>query len=372
MRKIILPILASALLLSGCGSGGSIYSNYREVEHLQIVQALGIDSAEDGLRLSVSCSKPSPDSSGGIISREGGSMVGALRSLQNYAGEQELYYAHARYLLLGEGYSKEKASEALDFVARDTQLRLGVSLFAVKGEAAELITGPGDESYEVSRSLSSIERDSRESGLSHVFTCRETTRALSEHGAALICAISPAKTEGSVFLSESGLTAVPVGYGILRGDCLVGWIDADISQAASFIMGNLGAAGPTLPDGEGGKLSFEYSGGQVKVSSLGGGKLRLEGQLTASLAEPDTDMRHITDSDLLTRLEEDIAEDMKNKMEAVLTLSRELDADFLGLGAYLREKPEGWPASAEFEVYCEAKIDYSRELADKMGTRGGE
>lgn len=371
MKKIIALALASALLLTGCGSGGSMYSNYREVEHLQPVQALGMDASELGVRLSVSCAQSSQQSSGGIISREDSSLVRALRSLQNYAAEQELYYAHAQYLLLGEDYARKKASEALDFVARDTQLRLGLSLFAVRGEAAELITGPGDKSYEISKALSSIERDSKIGGLSHVFSCRETIRALAEHGAALVCALSPAKTEDSVFLSEAGLTAVPVGYGILHGDSLVEWIDTDISQAASLIMGHLGTAGPMLPDGEGGTLNFEYSDGKVKVTHLGGNRLRIEASLRANLAEPDTDIRHITDSELLSRMEKALGEDMKGKMEAVLSLSKELKADFLGLGAYLREKPEDWPASAEFEVLCEARIDYSRELADKMGANGG-
>ncbi len=370
MRKVIVPILAASLLLTGC-SGGSMYANYREVEHLQIVQTLGMDSSHMGVRLSVSCSKPSPQSSGGIISREGEGLIAALRSLQNYAAEQELYYAHATSLLLGESYARKKGAEALDFVARDSQLRLGLKLYAVRGEAYELITGPGDESYEISRTLSSIQRDSEASGLSHVFSARETIRALSDHGAALICALSPAKTEDSVFMAEGGITAVPLGYGVLKDGLLVGWIEPDISAAASLIMGHPGSAGPRLPDGQGGYVSLELLHGRVRVKPLGGNRLRLEAEIEAAIAEPDTAQSHITDRQLLSRLEEALARDMAAKMEAVLALSKELEADFLGLGAYLSEKPDGWPASAEFEVQCQAKINYSREMADKMDS-GGE
>lgn len=370
MRKIIVPILIAALLLTGCG-GVSMYSNYREVEHLQIVQTLGMDSSDMGVRLSVSCSKPSSQSSGGIISREGEGLIAALRSLQNYAAEQELYYAHATGVLLGESYAREKGAEALDFVARDTQLRLGLKLYTVRGEASQLITGPGDESYEISRTLSSIERDSENSGLSHVFSARETIRALSDHGAALICALSPAKTEDSVFMAEGGITAVPVGYGVLKEGRLVGWIEPDISAAASLIIGHPGSAGPRLPDGEGGFISLEILHGEVKVKPLEGNRLRLEAKIEAAIAEPDTAQSHITDRQLLSRLEKALADDTKAQMEAVLALSKELEADFLGLGAYLREKPDSWPASAEFEVQCEAKINFSLEMADKMDS-GGE
>lgn len=372
MKKLIAAALAAALLLSGCGAGQrGVLSNYREVEHLQPVQTLGMDASDIGVRLTVSCPKPSAQSPGSIISREGSGIIHALSSLQNYAAEQELYYAHAQYLLLGEDYAREKAGEALDFVARDTQLRLGLGLFVVRGEAKELISGPGEESYEISRTLSSIRRDTEAQGLSHVFSCRETIRKLSEQGAALVCAISAADTGDSVFLSESGLTAVPLGYGILRGDGLVGWIEPDVSQAANLLMGHLGSAGPILPDGEGGSLSFEYSRGRVKIRPLGRDALRIEAEITASLAEPDTAREHISDSDFLRGLEQALAEDMEGKIMEVLSLSRELDADFLGLGGYLKEKSPDWPASAEFELSCSAKIDYSRELADKMGTSGG-
>ena len=371
MKRIIPLILACVLPLSGCG-GGSIYANYREVEHLQPVRALGIDASEMGVRLSVSSLGQSASQSGAkIISREDSSIIRALRSLQNYAADQELYYAHTQHLLLGEQYARERAAEALDFVARDPQLRLGIGLFAVRGEAKELLSGPGDEGYEISRVLSSVVRDTKNNGLSHVFSCRETIRSLSRSGAALVCALSPAKTEDSVFLSKGGVTAVPWGYGVLREGALVGWIEPDISQAAGLILGHMGSAGPTLPDGEGGSISFEYSDGKVKVEDMGGGRLKLSAQLQATLAEPDTDTAHITDRGLLSELEKALSEDMKGKIEAVLALSKELDADFLELGSYLREKPEDFPASAEFQVECRVKIDYSRELADKMGTSGG-
>ena len=45
MKRIIIP-LAAALLLTGCS--GSIFSGYRETEHLQLVQALGVDSEDAG------------------------------------------------------------------------------------------------------------------------------------------------------------------------------------------------------------------------------------------------------------------------------------------------------------------------------------
>lgn len=385
MKKIILPLLA-ALLLTGCG-GGSIYSGYRETEHLQLVQALGMDTDSEGggVRLSVSCALPgqngsgggsggsSGGGSGGIISRSGENILRAMQSLQDYTADGQLYYAHAESVLFGEDYARQGLDTALDFIARDNQLRLGLYLYIVRGGTAEeLITGPGSQSYEISKTLTSVRRDTEAEGGSHVFTARETLRSLSQQGAALVCALRPADTEGSVFLLESGTTAVPEGYAILKGGSLVGFVEPDISQAANLMLGHLGSSGVSIPDGQGGTLNLEFESGSVKVKATGPNSLQIDAKIKSSLAEPDTATEHVTDEKLLSELEKALGEDMKGKLEALLKLSKELEADFLGLGSYLPEKSENWLKNAKFSVNCEAKISYARELGDSVSTNGGK
>ena len=44
-----LPAAVLALsLLAGCGGGRGVYSNYRRLEELQLVETLGVDAGEDG------------------------------------------------------------------------------------------------------------------------------------------------------------------------------------------------------------------------------------------------------------------------------------------------------------------------------------
>ena len=387
MKKYLsLLLAASCFLLSGCGGSGSIYSNYRATEHLLPVEVLGADSAEGGaINLSVSCQKLSSDSSGGIISRSAGSITRALSSLQDFSADRQLYYSHAEYVLMGEDYAQKGSKTLFDFIARDNQLRLGIYLFVVKGgSAGELICGPGEDSYEVSKTLSSILRDTRTQGGSHVFTARETIRSLSDHGAALVCALRPYTTEGSVFLLEAGVNPVAEGYGILKGDALVGFVPAEISQAANLLLGNMGSAGITLSDGEGGRLSLEYEKGSAKVEPkwAADGSLEsigIKAKLKANLAEPDTDIQQVTDKDFLKKMEETLSRDMEDKISSLLSLSRELDADFLGLKSHLRQSdpdnaadlPDSWLKNADFDIECQTKISYTRELGDRMSAEGG-
>ena len=385
MKKLALALLAaSCLLLSGCRGG--IYSNYRATEHLLLVQTLGADSAEDGgVRLSVSCRKLPSDNSGTIMSRSGESFTEALSSLQDFSADRQLYCSHGEYVLMGEDYARESTENLFDFIARDNQLRLGIYLFVVKGGSAEeLICGVGEDSYEVSKTLSSILRDTKTQGGSHVFTVRETLRCLSDHGAALVCALRPYTREESVFLLEPGVNPVAEGYGILKGGSLVGFVPAEISQAANLLMGNMGSAGVSLSDGKGGKLSLEYEDGGADITPRwkADGSLEsihVKASLKANLAEPNTDTLHVTDKDFLSQMESALSRDMEEKISALLSLSSELDADFLGLKAHLRMSNaentaalgDDWLKNAQFSLECETKISYTRELGDRMSAEGG-
>ena len=60
----IAAVLVLAALLTGC-SGGSIYSNYRELEQLMVIQTLGFDRTPDGVRLSASSGSDSAGGGGG-------------------------------------------------------------------------------------------------------------------------------------------------------------------------------------------------------------------------------------------------------------------------------------------------------------------
>ena len=378
MKKTLALLLAAvSIILSGCGHSG-IYSNYRRTEHLLLVQALGIDTLGEDITLSVSCAKPARESSAAIISRSGGSILSAMSSLQKFSADAQLYYSHGEYVLMGEDYARRQSPRLFDFLARDNQLRLGIYLFVVKGgEAGELITGVEDSSYEISKTLSGIRRDSEKQGAGRVFTARETLRSLSTHGAALICAIEKRPTEDSVYLMKAGVTAVESGYGVLKDGLLVGFLDRELSQGANLILGHLGSEGPTLPDGRGGKLTVQYEGGSAKIiphKSADGGldHIEIAGKIKATLSEPDTDTLHVTDRDFLSSLEEAISEDMERRIAMLLEVSRSMDADFLGLKSHLRgcQIPENWLQEAEFRIACQSEISYTRELGDKMNPRG--
>lgn len=384
MKKIIAPILAAAVLLSGCGSRGGLYSNYRELEHLLPVQTLGIDSSATGIRLSVSCTTPTQGSTPHIISRQGLSLLSAMDSLQDYSAAGQLYYPHAQYVLLGEDYARAGVGEALDFLARDGRMRMGLLLFVAREDTAyALVTGPGESSYDITGTLASLHRDTSEQGSGQAFTARETIRRLSEAGAALVCAVSSRDTEGSVFLSKAGKTTVADGYAILKDGQLVDYLDTELACAASMLLGKSGTAAPVLKLDEGGEVSLRMDSAKTKIKPRWNSdgsldSIGVEAKLEASLAEVRSRQQNITDARITRALEQELAEKIAQRLREVLEKSVELDADFLDLMAHLRQDraefadalPEDWLCSARFDISVEAEIKDAGDMGDIMNTDG--
>ena len=184
MRQAAIALLAAALLgLSGCAQ--SIYNSYRDIESLEVVQALGLDSAADGgVVLSVATGSDASGKEPVRLRQESVSLDGAMRDMEQLAGRGTLFFSGTGAIVLGTAAADE-APRWLDAVARSKELRLDTELFVLKsGEASELLTGE-EAPEEVFASLSALADRVRSDGPSPVPTCADVSRALIASGAAL-------------------------------------------------------------------------------------------------------------------------------------------------------------------------------------------
>ena len=384
MRRITPIIIIVCMLLSGCGSSGSIYSNYRAIEDLQLVQTLGVDGAGGHIALTVSAGQQEGESSPLILSRSAGTLLDAMDAVQDYSTRGELFFSHAQYIVFGQDYAENGIAEILDFVERDVHMRLGTELFVMRaGDAGALITGPGDAGFDIADELAAVKRDTENRGDSHVYTFRETAAALSEYGAALICALRSAGTQGIVFPEQSSRVAVPDGYGILRGDSLVGYLDGSSAAAASLLAGSPGTGPRSVPDGTGGAVTLEVGGSaDIRAEWNPDGSpapLKIKADLTAVVSELETDRRTVMDDETLTALSDALSAAVADDIRAVLRTSQALDADFLALAGVLRRSdakrfaalPDTWLQTLSFDIDVETKIAHSYDLGDPVQTEGG-
>lgn len=387
MKKILPILLLLSLLLSGCGEAGAIEENYREISRLQLIQTVGLDSRDRKLTLTVASGKPADGSAPAIISREAGSIALAMNAIQDYGAGKQLYFSHVRYAVAGEDFARDGMSAFLDYIERDVRMRMGTDLFILMGSGAkELISGPGSDSYNICGVLDTVKRDVNYRGDSHVFSIRETVRSLDESGAALVCALRSVDTSGSVFLTETGLSAVPDGYAVLKDARLVGHIDSRDAEAASLLINKLGAAVLSVDDGSGGRVLLEATGSGVSIRprwAPDGGLecIRVEAELKAAVSEIEDTSIPLESADYMSCLESALSLDMKKRLISVLDTSSRLDADFLDLAAVLRRDdrqrfdalPESWLRDAVFEVSVKSAVDRSYDIGDPADAEeGGE
>ena len=382
--KLIAAALTLSLLLAGCGMGGSIYSNYRQLEQLRPVEILGVDADARGVSVSAAAGAIGEDSGPLLLRRPGESILNAMNSLQDYSEHGRLFFSHVKYVLLGRSFAEEGVGELLDFAERDAGMRLDTELYLLSdSEAGELILAAGEEDFDVSELLDSTKRDLELRGAGHIYNFRETAVALSEYGAALVCMLRVMSSEGSA--SPGAQTTVPAGYGILKDASLVGELGVSEAEALGLLLGHPGTVSRAISDGRGGTVTLQFDGMGGGIEAKWDGErpapasvtLRVRAVVAETENAPDDLMQDPGYLDGLTRrLEEELEKDLL----AVLDKARTLDADFLALAGKLRRSgggkfdalPEGWLGELEFEVSAEAVIDHSYDLDDPVGTDGGE
>jgi hypothetical protein len=259
---------------------------------------------------------------------------------------------------------------------------MGVGMFVVRGGSAKaLMTGSGDADYDISEALSSLEQVVERRGGSHVFTCTDTARALSEYGAALICAVEAQELEGSVFSGEGEVTAVPRGFGVLKNGRLVGFLDEGEAMAACmFIRGGL--ANVVIPAPDGGTVTLTIENSEIDLRPVWEGdtlaRIDVDVDSLAEIVEMSC-FQPADDQAFLDALGQSLSRELQERFQSLLRQEKELGADFLGLGGKIRDRdarrfdalPSPWLDSAEFSVSVNARVGRTADLNGSVSVNGG-
>ena len=382
-RRIICAALCLALCLC---SGGcvSIYSSYRDVGELHLIQTMGFDDGGDGaLRLTIA-SGTSGEAGSTVMSLRGESVTDAINRLRVFSVREDMSYAHARYAVLGSDFAENDLSQCLDFFFRSVQIRMDVGLVVLHGgSAGELITATGEGG--ATDVLSSMDRIASRDGWSHVFSFQDTARALTERGAALVCSIGAEDTEGIVFSESGELAAVPRGYAVVVGQRVAGYIEGESARGVDLLLG-LGGGGSavvTTPDGVQATLGIRSDGCDISPVWRADGSLEAI-EVSCSLNCAANELKGggiLTDSEAHALCAE--AERLAGRwLLDTLELVKIYGADCLGLADYVRrDSPEefaaveerwaGELARAELRVSVTAELERDYDLRT-MPEREGE
>ena len=116
MKRLSAILLFICLLFStGCAKS-SLFSNYRPIEQLKLVHVIGFDAHEEGLELSICGGEQGEEGQELVrLSCTGKNISDCLGKLQNYSKQSELYYAHTRYVIVGEDYARQGLGDVMQY-----------------------------------------------------------------------------------------------------------------------------------------------------------------------------------------------------------------------------------------------------------------
>lgn len=365
MKKFIAALCALSLMLtaSGC-SGGSIYSNYRDIAELLVIQTLGFDLSDAGVRLSVSAEGSTgagKDNEGKTpvrLSVDAQSMTEAQDALQHYSGGLRLFFGHTAYIVLGENVLNTDTAQFFDCIERDAAFRLCIPVFAASGSASELVMGAGADEHDATRLMRAVTENLRLRGDAHIFTAAEIVSALDSNGAALICAVKavPADTIDPD-AAEGEMAIVPDGYTIINNNKAAGHIPMELARGVSLILNEAGSMPVAV-----GNATLQIDRSSCELEPVFGDGLEgvaININISASLAEARGDF----DPGELTR---EFEAEARSWVEDVLELQKSSACDFLHLGSALEIRhPQRLRGASENFALISPGLDFTvRVTAD--------
>lgn len=319
MKKaaVLLLTIIAMLLLTGCGS---TTDRTARMEDLALLRVMAVDG--DGERVQVVAATGETDQQPALILQaEGDTVIGACLAIR---GDGTAYptFSHLNQVLVGERLALSGMGELLDSLERDRDLRLSSRVWLLRGKAVSVLDE--ESAGSVVDRLSMLEEMAGVGSNDQDRTAGDLIIALERSGATY----APALT-----VSEEG-NLLSAGYGVLKDDRLVCWLEGDQSIGADLLLGITtdDVVEVNLPDGERGALRLNgvksTVRGQFQQGVLTGVDISCE--MTATQAQMPEGWGHSQqDARLLEQELEAWAEDCVLQAVAMMQSVR---ADALELG----------------------------------------
>lgn len=357
-QRLIAALCGLALLLSGCW-------DLREMNHLALVMAVGIDKAETPGRIQVTIqvARPSAESKGQgpakgggksvyIATADGDTIFAAIRNLAQFTSRR-IMWAHNNIVVIGESLAREDITPVMDFFTRNQELRMRTWVAVARGsQARDIVTTSTGMEDIPGISLSALLRYAQLPGeairselgdVLHAFLARDDSPII----AALELKPRSLSPSDDPRQEERGMQAVLSGSAVFRHTRLVGFTEREIGRGLLWVRRRMENSVLSIPcPGSKSSMAVEVRRPKISVSSSIAGQtpaLHFRVQTLAWLAEEDCPTPEFDTLGLKeyaqNALAKEIASDMK---EAIQFLQQEVKADAGQFARTLHAQQPAW------------------------------
>lgn len=390
-RRLFACCLTCCLLLAaGCYDA-------REMNHLALVVAVGIDKDPDTGRYQVTAQIARPgsgkgargggggDASGGapvyIATGDGDTLFAAIRNLAQFVSRR-IMWAHNNVIVVGEAMAREDLTPVMDFFTRNQELRMRTWLVVAKGaEARQIVALKTGMEQVPADSISALFRYAQLPGESVRSDVNEVAAAFFGPDVhPVIAAMSiqdrayaPSEQAEKPLLPQAELA----GTAIINGNRLVGYVRRETGRGLLWLRRQV--KNPALevpcPPGYDGQISIEVRSPRVAIRSYLTGNapsFQVQVQSVAWLTEQDCATNRLTTTQLKTYVEQALNQKIKQEIEATLAvLQGDLKTDAIRFGRLVHiQHPQWWRANRDRweDLFPKSKVTVTVQTrVPKMG-----
>jgi spore germination protein KC len=245
-KKLINSILITMLLLSGC-------SNYKELNGLSIVVAMGLDyiPEEKQFEMIVQIINPSAiatqTGAQGIpviaLSEKGRTISEAARRVTKRVSRPNIY-SHVALFIIGEKLASEESFNfVFDVFERDSKIRVNIPVIIARGDSAFKVMNnlPALDKLPAKSITGKIQNTSALLGENHETQLREVIAALSSKGrepvvnGTSLTQYSESSETLQNFEKVNSTYNTIHGLGVFKDGKLVGWLDGPPARSVQFV-----------------------------------------------------------------------------------------------------------------------------------------
>lgn len=404
-KFLLCLLLVLALGTSGCW-------DYREINDLAIVLAVGVDRYRDGgIQLLVEIARPEQvakgegGSQGGtgkpvrVLETTGPTVYEAHRNL-HWRFPREVNWSHTQAVIIGEDLARRGIAPVLDWFDRDEQARRTVPLLVTNGPVRNIFQAQPEYESTLAEEISMlIERtDEKAQGygplLNDFLHCLSSRSRHPVAGRLEVIEIeepqegSPADA-GSGGGQGVGTEMVPMpprglrlaGLAVFREDRLVGWLDERETRGFLWLIGEVRGTlvDITTPGMPGYLITLEVRQAESKIIPLvEGGRVsfQVKVKIGADIGQLQSGIK--LTSSLIPELEAACSAVVKKEIKDTLErVRREYQVDIFGFGEELnRRYPKVWKEREErwgtefpvvpIEIVVESKIERAGLVSSRV------
>ncbi|MFD2611837.1 Ger(x)C family spore germination protein [Paenibacillus gansuensis] len=371
---LLLPIVMITLFLPGCW-------NRRELNDLAITLGLGLDKEENG-NYTVSAQVVNPSSIGGksrgggatpavVYTAEGRTILEAVRKMTKQT-PREIYSAHLRVLVIGERLAKEGVAPALDYLARDHEIRNDFYILVARRTTAQKVlriftpleTVPAQKMF---NSLTTSEQVWAPS--IGIYLDDLLSRVISKNmwpvltGVEIAGPVSEGESLDSMQTIDPPARLTIGNLAVFKKDRLVAWLNEKESKGYNYIMDNVKNTVGHVRCPKGGVFNAEVVKADTKFKgSLEHNKpvIDVHSVIEANVAEVMCDA-DISDVKVMQQLEWAGRKAVLDIMESSVQKAKSCKCDVFGFGeTFHRKHPQQWKRMEKEwdEMFPRVKVRY--------------